>query len=532
MRPQSPLDSPAMKLFSRIKARPHLCLLALLILLAMALRCFDLSGLPMGLHGDEGIVGYEARRIVREGSIGPYSPASFGQPAGPIYFSALGVALNGDEILSIRAWSALFGVFTVLALWGVMRASLGANAALLSAFLLATLCWHLHYSRIAFPLVAWPLMCVLIVGATRQAMVAKRARWWLLAGFANGLAVYAYKAHPLFGLIALSIAAWVMLRADAPIARRLSWLGLYSVSALLAANFLIRYALDPANGYGGQFALTSIFNQPAWQQLQTWPQQMGFLAARYFGWWDGMTLHPMIDYTDGAGVMPLISPVFMALSLWGLVAWKRREPLVQWSRWIVVLMPLAAVVTNDGLARRTFALAPFLCVLSAVGAVELVRWSRRFAAKRALAPRLMTAVVGVLVATHAALSCYAYFVTFARSPAQAWIFCDELTTALAYMRSLPHDRPIYFYSSRWSISYDTRKFLAPDLNARDASAEFADDHKLLWPPPTEDRAVWVLLDSYKARAPELQQFFPNAQLRAGAPSLAANGEPAFLVLEN
>ena len=517
---------------TKIKARPHFWLLVLILLLAAALRCFDLSGLPMGMHGDEGIVGYEARRILHEGSIGPYSTASYGQPTGPIYFSALGVALNGNEILSVRGVSAIFGVLTILAFFLVARASLGNSTALLSAFVLASLCWHIHYSRIAFPLIAWPLMCLLIVGALHQAKLRGQARWWFGAGFLNGMGVYAYKAHPLFGLIVLGFAVWTLLRDDAATSRRLAWLALYGAGALLAANFLIRYALDPAHNYGNQFAVTSIFNQVEWKSLDSLPQQIGFLAARYFNWWDWAVLHPTVDYIDGAGVMPMISPVAAGLALLGFVAYKRREPLVQWSRWIVLLMPVAAVVTNEGLARRPFALAPFLCILAVIGAVELVRWARHFSGQRAFVARLMPGVVGTLLAAHAAMSWHAYFITFARAPTQSWIFCDELTTALAYMRSLPADRPIYFYSSRWSVTYDTRKFLAPDLNARDGSFEFSPEHQLLWPPPTENGAVWVLLDTYRARAPELQLQFPNAKMLVSAPSRADVGSPAFLALEN
>ena len=530
------------KTFAAAKKRPHFWILALILLFAAALRCFDLSALPMGLHGDEGIVGYEARRITREGSIGPYSPASFGQPAGPIYFSALGVALGGDEILSIRALSAIFGVTTVLALFFVARASLGAPTALICAFTLATLTWHVHYSRIAFPLIAWPLMCVFIVGALYQAQIRGQGRWWLVAGFLNGLGVYAYKAHPLFGFIALIFACWSLLRfnaatpsvntSGATVARRWGWLVLYFGAAVLAAGVLMRYALDPANNYGGQFAMTSIFNAPDWLALSSWPQKIGFLVARYFSWWNWMIFRPAVDYTDGAGIMPMISPVLAGFAVFGFLSTKRRETLVQWSRWIVLLVPVAAVITNDGLARRTLALAPFLCVLAAVGAVELVRWSRQFSGKRATFARLTSAFVGTLLALHAALSCHAYFVTFARAPIQAWVFCDDLTNALAYMRALPREKPIYFYSGRWSVTYDTRKFLAPDLNARDASAEFSDDHQLLWPPPTADGAVWVFLDSYQARAPEWRALFPNAKLLIGPPSRAQPGEPSFVVLEN
>ena len=520
----------------KIKARPHCWILALILLLAAALRCFDLSGLPMGLHGDEGIVGYEARRILREGSIGPYSPASFGQPAGPIYFSALGVALGGDEIISIRALSAIFGLLTIAALFFVVRASLGNSTALLCAFLLATLTWHVHYSRIAFPLIAWPLMCVFIIGALHQARIRGQARWWFAAGFINGLGVYAYKAHPLFGLIALAIAAWVLLRDDisttAATARRWCWLGLYVLAAILAANFLMLYALDPSHNYGGQFALTSIFNADDWKALDSAPGKIWFLIGRYGNWWSWMIWRPVADVTDGAGVMPMISPVLAGLSLVGFLAFGRREPLISWSRWIVVLVPVAAVITNDGLARRTLSMAPFLCVLAAVGAVELVRWSRRLAGERVFIARAMPGLVGISLALHAALSYHAYFITFARAPVQAWVFCDDLTNSLAYMRSLPRDKPIYFYSSRWSITYDTRKFLAPDINARDGSLEFAEDHQLLWPPPAEKGVVCIFLDSYQARASELRALFPNAKFLEGAPSRAQPGEPSFVVLEN
>lgn len=524
---------------SFLKSRPHFWALALILLLAIGLRGFHIGGLPMGLHGDEGIVGYEAERILRDGSIGPYSRASWGQPTGPIYFSAVAVAIGGREIEAVRAWSAIVGVLTVLALWAVTRAFLGEATALISAFLLATLTWHIHYARIAFPLESWPLICLLVVAALCQATRARQsrpARWWLIAGFLNGLGVYAYKAHPLFGALATVGALWILARDKAPWLRRLSWFGLFIGSAIVAANFLIRYALNPDNGYGEQFDLASTFNQPAWQALHSHGAQALYLVGRYFNWWNKMVLHPQPDYVDASGLVPLISPVLAALALLGFVAWKRREPLVQWARWVIIVMPLADVVTFDGFARRTFPIAPFLCVLGAVGAVEMVRWSRRFAVERGARARpvrrLMPGIVGTLIAAHAALSWHAYFISFAQMPLQAWVFCDELTKSLAYMRSLPPDRPIYFYSSRWSITYDTRKFLAPDLNARDASAEFSPDKRLLWPPPPQSHAVWVLLDSYKARATELQMLYPNARLLAGAPSISAEGQPAFLVLEN
>ncbi|MEX2599644.1 MAG: hypothetical protein WD533_08320, partial [Dehalococcoidia bacterium] len=46
-----------------------------LVIVAAVLRLAALAGVPPGLHGDEAITALEARRILDEGPIGPWSPS-------------------------------------------------------------------------------------------------------------------------------------------------------------------------------------------------------------------------------------------------------------------------------------------------------------------------------------------------------------------------------------------------------------------------------------------------------------------------
>jgi hypothetical protein len=48
----------------------------------------------------------------------------------------------------------------------------------------------------------------------------------------------------------------------------------------------------------------------------------------------------------------------------------------------------------------------------------------------------------------------------------------QLDAAARWMHTLPEGTHVYFYSDRWSIDYETVRFLAPGVDAEDRSREF------------------------------------------------------------
>ena len=140
-----------MKLFALVRTY---WLLALIFFIALALRTYSLSDFPVGLHGDEASVGYNAYSILKthhdqDGQIS-LSINQFGdfRPAGIHYLDVPFVAILGLNETAVRLPSALFGALNVILLYFIINTLFRKkNLALLGAGLLAILPWDINLSR-------------------------------------------------------------------------------------------------------------------------------------------------------------------------------------------------------------------------------------------------------------------------------------------------------------------------------------------------------------------------------------------------
>lgn len=507
-------------------------LAAVVLLAALLLRTVNLEGLPYGLHGDEAITGLEGQRILREGWIGPYSPLALGQPSGPLYLVALSVAAFGNTVLAVRVVPALLGTLTVLALYWLLRRSLGVTVALVGAGLLAVMSWHVHFARIGFPLESWPLLVVLAVGALVEALRADDRRWWAAAGAALGLGLYTYNSHPLalavlVGFSGLSV-AWRLWTGRGQRDRVAPAVGVGVAGLLLAALPMLLFALDGAARYLTRFDQTSMLRRPEWASLDLWGRA-GFLVTRYLAFWDRACCRPVVDGADGTGVAPLVPPAMLVLAFVGvaLALLSRRGPLTFAGILLLLLLPFGSVLTDGGLARRTFALAPFLAVFAAVGAVDGISLIRR----RAYAGGWLSLVAIGLLGAVVYQNLDNYFGRFPSSDARRFVFAQEMFEASRFMRVLPADRRVYFYSERWSLDYETRQYLAPDVKGEDRSTEFGRPpvRGSLEVDPTRGAPVFVFLGRYRALLDQARARYPGGSVTVvgptDAPSFVAYGAP-------
>jgi len=479
-------------------------LLVLLIIVGAAwLRFHDLVAVPGGFHGDEAVSGLEAQRILREGSIGPYSPLALGQPSGPLYLTALSIRLFGPTIWAVRAVSALLGTLTVALLYFLLRRFEGRKVALVGAALLATLHWHIHFSRIGFPVIAWPLCALTATFAALEATRREQARWWCLTGLLTGIGIYSYNAHILF---VLALGVWFLFylarQREIALSRRAGWLLCFCAVLALVALPMARYALNPANDYFAHSRIISVFNAPdsGWPQTADGLAKAKFLGGRWIGFWNNLSWHSQMDWGDGTGVVPVVPLGMLALGALGLVLTpkNKRGGALGIALCCLLLLPLGPVVTVNGLTRRAFALAPFLAFGAAAGIVEI--W------KRVCGPVGKTGNVRPLVATGALVlmctllsvqSLTDYFQKFAPAPQRAWTFVQDFTDMCAFLQTLPPQSHVLFYSERWSGNYEPRQFLMPGATIEDRSSEFgtfsfAANSNVSLP-------VFVLMGNYRAR---------------------------------
>lgn len=487
------------------------------LVIAGFLRLHDLTRFPPGLHGDEAITGIEGRRILAEGWIGPYSPLALGQPSGPLYLTAVSVWLLGDTVLAVRMVPALLSTLTVLAFYVVCRLGLGPRVAVIAAALLAVMGWHVHFARIGFPLSAWPFAVVVAVGLLLEAIRRRDPRWWALAGAALGAGIYAYHAHLLvLGVVGLFAAASLLL-TPATWSARGEWLAAFGAALAVVALPMARFAAEPANGYFNHARLVSVFHREPWMSIEDPSERAAYLGERYLGYWREVCCAPRFDGVDATGLTPLVPPAMLILAAGGAILGIRhgRNPLLAFAALAVLALPLAAVGTVDGAARRTFAVAPVLALLAAVGIVGGAGLALR--APAWIRYPLLAALL-VLTGTAVSRNVSGVFGTLPESQEARWVFAHELAEASRFMHGLPDDTYVYFLSDRWSIDYETRRFLAPEVRGEDRSREFGDFGYSV--DPAHDRPVFVLVGTYRELIDPIRQRYPGGTTIAGGAAAA------------
>jgi 4-amino-4-deoxy-L-arabinose transferase-like glycosyltransferase len=516
---------------------------ACLIVVAVAalLRTVQLTTVPQGLHGDEAAYGLEGERILREGWIGPYSGINLGLPSGPLYPVALAVGLFGNTILAVRIGQALCGALTVLVLYVVVARNIGPVAATVAAAVLATLAWHVHLSRVGFSLATWTLCVVVAMGALVEAIRRRDWRWWLAAGAAAGAGVYVYNAHVvvlaiLLGYLALHLVAerWcprlvcpktaALERAATP---TIVGITLFVAAVVITAVPMLQYALDPRTGFFSHYQAATLGSNTRWQAAEGPSARLAFLVSEYGAYWRQVCCQPAVDGVDGTGVTPLAPLGLLALAAlglgYGLAA--RRQPLVVLSALLVFLLPVAAVLTGlDAAGRRTVALAPILALFAGLGVAELLR---AVGARSGWWREAGTAALALAVAALAYQGLTDYFVRFAGSSVDRGVFVRELTDASLYLRTLPAGSRVYFYASRWSVNYETRRYLAPNVDGEDRSLEFGGAHTGIDVVQSGTPSVFVLLGDYRRLLPSIQARYPGGTLIQGGSST----DPTFVAYQ-
>ena len=163
--------------------------LIIIVLLAAILRFYKLGQVPSGFVNDEAAIGYNAYSLLKTGKdefnvSWPVIFRSFGEGKLPvyIYLTIPSVAVFGLNEFSVRFPSALFGVLTVLVV---------SRWSLLATLVLATLPWHIHFSRAAFE----ANLALFFLTFGTWTWLAKKF-WWSLISFT--LAIFTYNAALIF----------------------------------------------------------------------------------------------------------------------------------------------------------------------------------------------------------------------------------------------------------------------------------------------------------------------------------------------
>ncbi len=152
-----------------------------LMLIAGALRFYELGAWPPGLYHDEAYNGLDALRVLA-GDHPLYFAANHGREPFFIYLVSLSVGWLGRSVYAVRFPSAIIGTLLIPAAYFMARELFGRRVGLLTAALTTITLWPIHSSLISFRAGSLPLFIALSIGMGVHAYRSGRALHWIIAG--------------------------------------------------------------------------------------------------------------------------------------------------------------------------------------------------------------------------------------------------------------------------------------------------------------------------------------------------------------
>jgi hypothetical protein len=467
--------------------------LALVLLLAAALRLYDLSGVPTELSADELEFYNSAASFAATGHDvdGERHLFFFSANPGrnpPIYSISEYpfAALLGPSPFSLRLAAAVYGLLTIGLLYLLVRQiTQRDDVAVLAALFAAIAPILVHFSRIAWqPACELPFMLGGLYGLSRGLAIGEsnaiaappRVRWLMTGAIVLGLTAYTYMASWLYALLLggalLGLSA---IFAPSPRHRRAALLA-YALVLIVAAPALYEIFIDPQTAMRTSRIDTFRLGVtlPA---LRTFA--MNYLAQ--FKWSylavDGDPVPGTTwRYLNGMGAFYWW---IVPLAVLGAVGSFTKMRSFVWRYWLwfwLLIYPLGSALTDEGApnAPRTLAGAPVFCVFAAIGAVVLLDWARsqRRQQARVVATLALTIALTAVVVVSTVQFAVFYFTRYVHQASNAW---DSGTAAtFAFVRAHIHGHQTVCFSLRpawYALDVYTRYYLngervtvVPNLN--------------------------------------------------------------------
>jgi hypothetical protein len=384
-------------------------------------------------------------------------------------------AALGPSILATRLPMAVAGAATVAIGFFAMRVLFDRPAAYAWAVLAACSSWLIFFNRTGFTVPTFPLTEVASLLAVGFALKKRWWPWYVLAGAVVGAGIYGYYAYPLF---AIGLGAWVLvhmaIERPQPLLLHARNIAVMGLTALLVIQPMWPYFFDSEIGYSHDRTVFAVSGTEEYEAAETRRERIDLyldnaetLARTLL--WEGQ-----LDYSDGTGSKPALDWIVISLAGAGFVlglalTFKERKAAYLLTWMIIPLILIGPIWSIDGYHRRSLG----ILVLVLMAAAVAVSYAVRSAQRRGPTPAAVAVVMMAgLLLVYGIYNVDKYWGQ-KDTPAMLYTYVPELTAASLWAQDQPDDLPLYFFSDRWSINYETSHYLLDGrLNMTDRSAAF------------------------------------------------------------
>jgi len=513
----------------------HFLILTVVVWAAFALRAWDLEGIPPTLGGDEGMSGLESIRTITGEIRNPFTTGWLSQPTLTLYFNSLTIRLFGQTAFALRLPWALIGMVTVLVVFQLVRRLAGLTLALITAALLATYHYHIHFSRLGLNPIADPFFVALALLFLYRAYDRGEIRDWALCGVIAGLAQFAYTGARFATAMVAIVTLSFVLRDGIPFWHKqrrgiLIMVGAAVVTAAPMIQYAIRFPLD----YNARINLNGII-QSGWLEREQVVRNQGalpilldqfqraVLAFNVYPDRGGFYASPRPLFDFASGVLFLLGLGYATLRPGD----RRLFPLVAW--WWGGTILGGALTLAPPSVHRLITLGPPAVFFVALALLKIAQIAQR--AWTAWSPRRQALYLAAAVLAISIASVNWYFLEY--TPLRVYggyntVVANEMAT---YMRDkLGSDWRVYFFGPPriYILGFGSIPYLAPDVEGVDVVEPLTAplDPAIVQP---DKNAAFIFLPERRGELEWVRKTFPNGALEE-VPS-SWNGDPilAFIV---
>jgi 4-amino-4-deoxy-L-arabinose transferase-like glycosyltransferase len=477
--------------------------LAVLLVIALLVRTYDLAHIPANLGGDEGTQGVAALELVERPLGNPFSTGWYSVPTMSFLAYGLSMRVFGATVTGLRMLSALIGAATVLTTFLLARDLWGERVAWLSGIMLTVSHFHIHFSRLGsnqifdgffMTLALWLLVRGLRSrdngSISRGGSHATGRLKFALTGATIGAGWYGYFGARLVGIVAACYLGWRAVVEHRFLARYGRDMLVMACAALVVvAPLLLHYTAHPET-MASRFNQVSIFASGwlAREQAITGRSAASLLLQQL---WKSIsafnyTLDPTFWYRPQIPLLDFFSGILFIIGLvWSMAEnsaahwrWPANGLLLLWF-WLAII--LGWVLTeNPPSSMRMTVIAPALAIFVSLGLNWLMELkdSLKSHVSHLTAYVLRFTLYSLLLAI-VFLNLYYYFLIYTPTRIYGNPNAEVATELGRYLREQDDKAVAYFYGPPFMYwDFGTLRFLARDVEGVNVPPVGEDDPPL------------------------------------------------------
>ena len=374
---------------ARLRAWAHrfrgdILITAVVALIALVPRIYDLNSYPWALSGDEGTFALTARSVLRGELSNPFTSGPWGYPSLLFIFQGWLMELAGETVRGARMLSAVLGTASVVAIYWLTRHHFGRWTGLVAGVIAAAFNFHLFWSRNAQNAIAPMLFIPLALLFLDRGLIGRSRVDSLAAGLVIGFAQFFHPSNRILFPIAAAYAVYALLyqrperraelvRAVRVLVPNVLWV---AAGAIVGHLPLLSYFNTHRVPFSDRTNQVSVFAS-GWLEREQEITGKGALELLWiqfqntallpFNTVPGGHFHPDVPFAS----WPLVIPLAIGMAIVTLTFWRQSSFGLALAFWATVVG--SALTVGPPQTNRYSSAGPFLAIFAAIGIVAVAR---------------------------------------------------------------------------------------------------------------------------------------------------------------